>query len=630
MSQRPSPRTADQGYDHGAVTSRGPVREPFEVMLPVRDGVRLATDVYTAGPEQGPRPVVLERTPYGKRTARDSDQSRRGVPVVQPHESSAFFLERGYTVVRQDCRGRGQSEGEFVKYLNEGPDGADTLAWIAAQPWCDGRVLMNGVSYSAHAQTAAAAEAPPALAAMFLDSGGFSSAYEAGMRMGGAFELKQATWAFRHAVRSKEASENPVLAAGLAETDVADWFHMTPWRAGNSPLSLLPGYEDYLLEQWANENFGPFWTQPAIYARGSYDRFPDVPSFHISSWYDPYVLSAIENFTELGRRKQSPSRLLLGPWTHGKRCLTFAGDVDFGPQAAFDENLAPSYLNFRADWFDAVVDGTADSGPRVTYFVMGGGPGTRNDDGRLEHGGTWEHAGTWPPENTQRVPFFLSPGGGLQARPAADDAALTYSFDPADPVPTIGGQVTSGEPVMRGGAFDQMTGPHVFGAREPYLPLCARPDVLVFRTPELSEPVTVAGGVEVELYVSSSAPDTDFTVKLIDEHPPSEDYPRGFAMNLTEGILRARFRDSFSAPEPMEPGEVYRLTITAPDTANIFAAGHRIRLDVSSSNFPRFDVNPNTGGVVATTRTRRVAENTVHMSPQHPSAVVLSVANRPS
>jgi len=266
----------------------------------------------------------------------------------------------------------------------------------------------------------------------------------------------------------------------------------------------------------------------------------------------------------------------------------------------------------------------------VTYFVMGGGPGTRNADGRLEHGGTWRHATTWPPENTERIPFYLSSAGGLQADPVTDETALTYAFDPSDPVPTIGGQVTSGEPVMRGGAYDQVTGPHVFGAREPYLPLCARPDVLAFRTPPLIEPVTIAGGIEVELFVSSCAPDTDFTVKLVDEYPPSADYPRGFAMNLTEGILRARFRESFSDPELMEPGAIYRLTVTAPDTANHFAAGHRIRLDVSSSNFPRFDVNPNTGGVVATTRTKHVAENTIHMSPEHPSAVILSVANRAS
>lgn len=596
--------------------------DPHEFMVSMRDGCRLATDVYGPLQAEQPRPVVLERTPYGKRSVRDSDQSRHDRPAPLPEEIGAFFTERGYTVVRQDCRGRGRSEGEFVKYLNEGPDGADTLAWIAAQPWCDGRVLMNGVSYSAHAQTAAAAESPSALAAMFLDPGGFSSAYEVGTRMGGAFELKQATWAFRYAVRSREAAQDPVLAAGLAEVNVADWFHVTPWRAGNSPLSLLPSYEQYLLEQWSRENFDGYWTQPAIYARGFYDRFPDVPTFHISSWYDPYIFSAVENFTELRRRKSSPAHLLLGPWTHGKRCLSYAGDVDFGPSAYFDGNLAASYLDFRADWFDEVLDGAATDRPAVTYFVMGGGSGTRTAENRLDHGGHWAHATTWPPENTRELHLFMSPAGELLPQPAPE-GSITYAFDPADPVPTMGGQVTSGEPVMRGGAFNQVTGPHVFGATEPYLPLSARPDVLVFRTEPLAEPMTIAGDVSAHIHVSSTAPDTDLTIKLIDEYPPSADYPGGFAMNLTEGILRLRFRDSYTDPEPMEPGQIYRVTVTAPDTANLFAPGHRIRLDVSSSNFPRFDVNPNTGGPVSTDRRTRVAENTVHMSPDHRSALTL-------
>lgn len=598
---------------------------PCEVMVLMRDGSRQAADIYGPLQEDHPRPVVLERTPYGKRSVRDSDQSRHDAAVPLPHEIAAFFVDRGYIVVRQDCRGRGRSEGTFVKYLHEGPDGADTLAWIAAQPWCDGRVVMNGVSYSAHVQTAAAAESPAALAAMFMDSGGFSSAYEVGMRMGGAFELKQATWAFRHAVRSREAAEDPVLAAGLAGIDIADWFRTTPWRAGCSPLSLLPAYEQYLLEQWAQETFDDYWAQPAIYARGSYDRFPDVPSFHISSWYDPYIASAIENFTELRRRKTSPAHLLLGPWTHGKRCLTHAGDVDFGSAATFDDNLAPSYLDFRADWFDDALSGATTDRPPVTYFVMGGGTGARTAENRLDHGGQWACATTWPPENTQQRRLFLSPDGNLLPDPVSTAGSISYDFDPADPVPTIGGQVTSGEPVMRGGAFDQVTGPDVFGASQPYLPLSARPDVLVFRTPPLTEPMTIAGGVSAQIHLSSSAPDTDLTIKLIDEYPPSPDHPGGFAMNLTEGILRLRFRNSYTDPEPMEPGQIYDVTVTAPDTANLFAPGHRIRLDVSSSNFPRFDINPNTGGPVATDRRARVAENTVHISPEHPSALCLQV-----
>lgn len=600
---------------------------PQEFMVAMSDGCRLATDVYLGDAPEAPRPVLLERTPYGKRSSRDSDQSIHDQPIPLPSEIADFFVRRGYVVIRQDCRGRGNSEGEFVKYLNEGQDGVDTIAWIEAQPWCDGRVLMNGVSYSAHVQTAAAALAPSGLAAMFMDSGGFSSAYEVGMRMGGAFELKQATWAFRHAVRSPAAAGDPVLASGLAALNVADWFHQTPWRQGSSPLSLAPEYEGYLLEQWAHENFDDYWAQPAIYARDSYDKFPDVPSFHISSWYDPYIASAIENFQQLGDRKSSPAYLLLGPWTHGKRCQSYAGDVDFGPAAYFDGNLAPSYLDFRADWMDEVLgrDTSAVQRAAVTYFLMGGGSGNATAQGRLDHGGRWEHAATWPPENAQRVTLYCSPDGGLIPEPVAQDTSITYAFDPNDPVPTIGGQVTSGEPVMRGGAYNQVPSDEIFGASQPHLPLSARPDVLVFRTQPLQEQVGIAGEVTAEIFLSSSAKDTDLTIKLIDEYPPSHDFPQGFAMNLTEGILRVRYRNSFTEPELMEPHRVYRVTVSAPATANLFAAGHRIRLDVSSSNFPRFDVNSNTGGTIATDRIKIVAENTVHMSDAHPTSLSLDV-----
>ncbi|MCS3493055.1 putative CocE/NonD family hydrolase [Arthrobacter sp. JUb119] len=596
-----------------------------EYMVALSDGVHLATDVYRNSQHEGPLPVILERTPYGKRARRDSDQSVRHNPVPMPEEIAEFFISRGYVVVRQDCRGRGRSGGEFVKYFNEGRDGFDTIAWIRNQPWCDGRVLMNGVSYSAHAQTAVAALSPESLAGMFMDSGGFSSAYEVGMRMGGAFELKQATWAFRHAARSPEAASSPEIAAGLAKVDLAEWFEQTPWSPGKSPLSLAPSYESYLLDQWSRESFGEYWSHPAIYARGYYDRFPDVPSFHISSWYDPYISSAIENFQQLSSLKSSPAYLLLGPWTHGKRCQNYAGDVDFGTGGYFDGNLAPSYLHFRADWMDEVLGRARNATPRhkVTYFMMGGGPGTATDEGRLLHGGQWKHAATWPPETSARTTMYLHPGGDMRADPFSGQAHSTLIFDPRDPAPTVGGQVTSGEPLMRGGAYDQVA---PAGARDSVrVSLADRADVLVFRSAVLDTAVSIAGAVTAEIYLSSSAPDTDLTIKLIDEYPPSADFPNGFAMNLTEGIMRVRYRDSYKDPELMQQGQVYRVTVAAPSTANLFAAGHRIRLDVSSSNFPRFDINPNTGGSAARDNQKLIAENTVHFSTEHPTSLSLHI-----
>ncbi|MGW3940420.1 CocE/NonD family hydrolase [Streptomyces phaeochromogenes] len=599
--------------------------------VPMRDGVRLAADLYSASPEPEATvlPVLLERTPYGRRTQRGSDQDRSDAPVPRPEDIARHFTEARYHVVRQDCRGRGDSEGTFVKYLGEGPDGADTIAWLRNQPWCDGRVVMTGVSYSAHVQSAAAAEGARGLAAMFQDSGGFSCAYDAGMRMGGAFELKQVTWALRHAVQSPEAAADPVLREALLRVDVPGWFGAMPWRPGCTPLRHLSAYEDFLLEQWRQDTFGDYYRTPALYGRGFYGRFPDAPSLHMGSWYDPYVRSTIENFTALRELKSAPSYLVMGPWTHGHRCETHAGEVDFGPRATLDGNLAPSYLEFRRRWFDRALgredEGSAESGnlPAVQYFLMGGGDGRRDAAGRMRHGGAWRTDTRWPPTSTAPVALYLTTEGALTLDPPTTaTASVTYDFDPHHPVPTMGGQVTSGEPVMTGGAYDQNApDARVYGAREPYLPLDSRPDVISLTTPPLQRDVVLAGPVSARLHISTTARDTDFTIKLIDVHPPNPDYPHGFAMNLTDGIVRCRFHRSYEKPELLTPGEVYEIEVTAPDTANRFAAGHRIRLDISSSNFPRFDVNTNTGEPEAAARRTAVAANTVHMDAEHPSHV---------
>lgn len=625
----------------GGAVWRRPLR------MPMRDGVHLAADLYSAAGEPAATalpalPVLLERTPYGRRVERPSDHDRSDAPAPRPEETARCFTDARYHVVRQDCRGRGDSEGTFVKYLGEGPDGADTIAWLRDQPWCDGRVVMMGCSYRAHVQAAAAAEGAAGLAAMFQDSGGFSSAYDAGMRMGGAYELKQVTWALRHSTYSPEAASDLVLAEELRRVDVAGWFRAMPWRPGCSPLRHLPAYEDFLLEQWRQDTFGDYYRNPAIYGRGFYERFPDAPSLHMGSWYDPYVRSTIENFTALRELKSAPAYLVMGPWTHGGRYLTYAGDVDFGPRSTLDGNLAPSYTEFRRRWFDQALgrsgsgspgDGTPGEGspadaslgdgnfPAVQYFLMGGGDGRRDAAGRMRHGGEWRTDTRWPPASAEPVALYLTTGGALTVTPPARDAAsVTYDFDPRDPVPTMGGQVTSGEPVMTGGAYDQNApDARVFGAPEPYLPLNSRPDVISLTTPPLQRDVVLAGPVSAKLFISSTAPDTDFTVKLIDVHPPNADYPHGFAMNLTDGIFRCRFHRSYEKPELLTPGEVYEIEVTAPDTANRFAAGHRIRLDISSSNFPRFDVNTNTGEPEAGARRTAVAANTVHMDAEHPS-----------
>jgi len=604
-----------------------------DVMVAMRDGVRLATDIYRPArkgmAEAGKFPVILERTPYGKAQVSRSEIDA-GMTESRPRpEVAAWFVRHGYVVVYQDCRGRYASEGEFVKYLSDGEDGYDTVEWLATQPWCNGKVATMGLSYAAHTQGSLACLNPPALAAMVIDSGAFSNAYLSGIRSGGAFEMKQVTWAFNQAKLSPLAKADATVRAALDQENLLDWFKMMPWKPGHSPVRYVPEYEDYLFEQWTHGAFDGYWKQLGIYAEGYYKQFADVPQIHMSSWYDAYVRTAIDNYTALRKKKRGPVRLIMGPWTHGDRCKTFSGDVDFGPAATIDNNLAPHWRAFRLRWFDHWIQGVAngvDAEPAVRLFLMGGGSGRRNLEGRLDHGGRWIAGNDWPLPQTKFTNFYLHADGKLdRAKPAATAVARQYDFDPADPVPTMGGPLTSGVPVFEGGAFDQCEDKRFFGVRHPGLPLAARHDVLVFETAPLEEDVAVIGPIVVKLFVASNCVDTDFTAKLIDVHPPNSDYPRGFAMNLCDGILRCRYRDSWEKPALMKPGKTYEIAIEPFATCNLFKAGHRIRLDISSSNFPRYDVNSNTGEPAGRAQTKRVATNTVFVDRKRASHVVLPI-----
>jgi putative CocE/NonD family hydrolase len=606
-----------------------------DVMVTLRDGVRLATDIYRPAkdgvPIDAPLPVLLERTPYDKLGVNHGDRTRDDPEPRSKPELAVEFVRGGYVVAIQDCRGRYASEGVFEKYVAEGEDGFDTVAWLAEQPWCDGRVGTLGLSYGAHTQSALACLNPPALAAMFLDSGGFSSAYHSGIRQGGAFELKQATWAYKHALLSPATAADPVRRKALEAQNLKAWFKRMPWSEGLSPLSAAPEYEKYLLDQWRNGLFGPYWTQTGLYARGAYDVYADVPMVHMSSWFDPYSLTATENYLGLSECKRSSVKLVLGPWTHGQRSVSHAGDVDFGPNATLDGALADNYVALRLAWFDAWLKPTpgVDPLPPVKLFIMGGGSGRKTAEGRLDHGGHWRDEAAWPPKSSVVTDYFLRADGGLSTAPPIEGEAFAeYVHDPLSPVPTIGGAMASGAPVMEAGAFDQREGPRFFGCEAPYRALADRDDVLVFQTPQLVENVEAVGSIVAELFVSSDCVDTDFTVKLIDVHPPSEDYPDGFAMNLTHGILRARYRLSFDHETRMAPGGIYRIEIEAFPTANLFLKGHRIRLDVSSSNFPHFDVNPNSGEPEGYGRTPRPARNRVYVDATRPSRLLLPVTAR--
>jgi putative CocE/NonD family hydrolase len=594
-----------------------------DVMVRMRDGVRLATDIYRPAETAGfasRRPTILERTPYGK-----SQRTQRHASI----EVARAFASHGYAVVYQDCRGRGGSEGEYVKYLSDGADGFDCCAWIIGQRWSNGRIGTMGLSYAAHTQAALASVGAPGVAAMFMDSGGFSNAYQGGIRQGGAYELKQITWAFNQALEAPEVRADPARLAALKAIDIRTWFARMPWSRGNSPLSLAPDYEDYVFDQWEHGQFDEFWRRPGIYAKGYYDRFPAAATVLISSWYDPYPRTVIENYLGLRQHKKGPCRLVLGPWTHGNREQTYAGDVDFGPGAAFSQGVAESYLAFKLRWFDQFLDGDRNGlerEPEVRLFVMGGGSGKRNADGRLDHGGRWRSEPVWPIARTAATRFYLHSSGLLSKdAPARDSPPRVFKYDPKRPVPTIGGTVTSGHPIMVGGAFDQRERADFFGSSAPYEPLARRPDVLVFESARLATDVEVTGPIEAVLWIASDCPDTDFTIKLIDVYPPSVDYPEGFAMNLTDGILRCRYRSSWESPSLMRPGRVYRIKVEAFPTSNLFRVGHRIRLDVSSSNFPHFDANPNTGAEEGRATSTRVATNRVFVDAERASHVVLPI-----
>lgn len=595
-----------------------------DCMVGMRDGVRLATDIYL--PEgDGPFPVLLERTPYDKLGTNHGDRTLANpVPISKPLVA-AQFVKAGYAYVLQDCRGRYASEGGFKKYLSEGEDGEDTLAWLLDQPWCDGRIGTLGLSYCAHVQAALACGNPPGLSAMFLDCGGFSSAYHGGIRQGGAYELKQLTWAHKQALLDAETKGDETRQLFLRAQDIRAWMGVR-WRPGMSPVSIAPEYEDFILEQWDHEDFGPYWKQRGLYASGHYDHFADVPQVHLSGWYDPYAQTAIDNFCGLFHRKTAAVRLIIGPWTHGQRSVTHAGDVEFGACATLDGNLAEDFVALRVAWFDRHLRKLPLPDPLpspVTYFVMGGGSGRKTSAGRLDHGGQWKRAESWPVPGVRLVDAWLHVNGGLcDAAPTVNGLHRQLLSDPADPVPTIGGAVTSGEPLMFAGAYDQRERRDMHGSMVDGRALADRRDVLTFRTDPLDADTEITGAVVARLFVRCDTPDADIAIKLIDEHPPTEDYPQGFALNLAHGILRLRFRQSFEQPTPLRPGEIYEISVTCFPTSNLFKVGHRIRLDIAGSNFPHFDVNRNCDWTDQNAKPQ-VAHVDIYCSADFPSKIIL-------
>jgi len=591
------------------------VRFEENLMIPMRDGVRLGTDIYRPAGGRAPLPekrqVLLQRTPYGK----------TGSGLV---ESARFFAANGYVVALQDVRGTYSSEGVFTKYIGEGQDGYDTIEYLAKLPYANGRVGMWGTSYAAHVQANAAKLRPEALATIVLNMGGMSNGWDHKVRNHGAFELQQLTWAFR---QLEAETDDPLVKQHLARAPIESWLKALPLRKGLNPLSVAPNFEDYILEMATHWDYDDdYWKHPDVNWQEHYDRTLDIPMLHVSGWYDSYAGGTIQNFVELSKRMTSPVYLLMGPWTHGGNARSYAGDVEFGPEAARTD--FPREFHLR--WFDRFLKGAeAAAEEPVRIFVMGGGDGRKDANGRLYHGGRWISAPRWPLPETRFTRYYFHGDGSLSERtPTEPESKTTYTFDPRDPVPTLGGAFSSTSPVFEPGAYHQEEREGIYGAKPPYLPLSARPDVVVFQTEPLASDVAVVGPIVIELHASSTALDTDFTAKLVDVYPPSADFPSGFEMNLTDGILRTRYRNGPERQHLMTPGEIYRLEIEPFPTANLFKKGHRIRVDVASSNFPRFDVNPNTGEPLGMNRRVENADNTLYHDALRRSHVVLPILER--
>jgi putative CocE/NonD family hydrolase len=446
------------------------------------------------------------------------------------------------------------------------------------------------------------------------------------MRNGGAFELRFWNWIYSIGAPSgSRQARDPGTAAVLREMmeHRLEYLANLPLRRGATPLALASEYEDWLVEAMRHGANDDFWKQNNIIDHA--DQYKDVPVYLVGGWYDSWASNTTANFVKLTSAIKGPVYLIMGPWTHGGQSSSTHGQISLGPAAAIADPLA-----WRRQWYDHWLKGADNSvgktepfATKVRIFVMGSGDGSKTQTGLLDHGGYWRNEHEWPLARARATPFYLQAQGKLaKEKPSSDGGATSYQFDPAHPVPTIGGNISSGGGILLAGGYDQRGGENVWNAREP-IPLSARNDVLVFRSEPLEENFEVTGEIVVKLWIASTAVDTDFTAKLVDVYPPSKDFPGGFDLNIGDGILRARFREDLKREVLMQPGTIYPVTIKLYPTSNIFKRGHRIRVDVSSSNFPRFDVNPNTGEPLNDNRRRIVATNTVYHDAAHPSHIVL-------
>jgi uncharacterized protein len=549
-----------------------------ELSTPARDGAILRGELHN-GAGDIRRPALLIRTPYGRHQYRDDSMVAKAV-------------ERGYAVVVQDVRGRHDSAGTFDPYKHEGHDGYDTIEWIAAQPWCNGRVATAGLSYPGAVQWLTAVETPPHLACAF-PAMCFSSARQF-FYFGGAFDLSWLPWTANNIApddRRRRNVNGPQTTGQAREwwrEHGHDALRRVPLRGHPLLEGVTPFYDEYL----DHPDDGPYWDFAELEQRYGKVR---VPIFNFSGWHDEGYgpIGATRNFAGLRATGGTPEarqpRLVIGPWVHGAPKLDTrkVGDRDFGDAAGLD------YEAQVLDWCDLHardVEHALQSEPPVRLFVMGAN--------------RWRTETAWPVPSMARALYFRA-GGGLTADPPTDDETPErFVFDPNDPVE---------DP-----HFDAGLGPHDQRAIE------ARPDVLVFSTPPLDEDLEVIGSIEFHLWVASSAPDTDFYCRLLDM---DRDGAVWNLMSPTLEVLRAKYRNGEDQPEYLQPGQPVELVFRLALTANRFLRGHRIRVQVTSSFFPHLDRNPNTGRPSAIESRLVPARQVVFNDAKRPSRVILPVVS---
>ena len=556
-----------------------------DVPAKMRDGVTLRADIYH--PDMaGKFPVLLQRTPYSK---------------INGWDNGFFFkaAAQGYVVVVQDVRGRYTSEGDWYPFIHETEDGYDSVEWAASLPYSDGRVGMFGGSYVGATQMLAASAHPPHLAGI-CPSVTASDYHDGWVYQGGAFEQWfSESWAsgLAHDTLDRAVSKATNAKEGEKALPLTAYplFNLPPsGEVDTSTKALAPYFLDWL----AHPAYDDYWKRLSLEER--YTDFR-IPVLHIGAWHDIFLGGTLRIYaglktsagTDVARQGQHLVIAIGGHSGDGRKI----GDLDFGPEAA---RYREAETTLR--WYDFLFKGVQNefAAKRVRLFVMGLNQWREEDD--------------WPLARAKSTKYFLNShgaansvrGDGSLSTSSGAGPADTFTYDPAKPVPTMGGPLCCDPEHLAAGPKDQR-------------PVEDRNDVLIYSTPALDHDVEVTGPVQLQLFASSSAVDTDFTAKLVDV------YPDGSAFNLAEGIIRAKYRNSQASADTLTPGKVYPLTIDLLATSNLFRAGHRIRLEVSSSNFPRFDRNLSTGETAATSTKWITATNTILHDAAHPSALVLPV-----